>query len=168
MVDIFEIKSGNSKLTKSYIDKNKGEYVVYSANTKENGIFGYIKTFDFETECIQITTNGVYAGTVFYREKHKFSINGDARLLLKKDETLDYQYLLYELRNAFAEHNFNWQNKPTVAKTKDVLLNIPIDSRGLFDLQAQKKISEKYKFVEEMKSELKNQIDIILKTEIEI
>lgn len=168
LVDIFEIKSGNSKLTKSYIDKNKGEYVVYSANTKENGIFGYIKTFDFETECIQITTNGVYAGTVFYREKHKFSINGDARLLLKKDETLDYQYLLYELRNAFAEHNFNWQNKPTVAKTKDVLLSIPIDSRGLFDLQAQKKISEKYKFVEEMKSELKNQIDIILKTEIKI
>lgn len=43
-----------------------------------------IDSFDYDTECIQITTNGVYAGTVFYRKKHKFNINADARLLIKK------------------------------------------------------------------------------------
>lgn len=124
---LFDIKSGNSELTKNFVEKNKGDFVVYSANTKENGVFGYINTFDYDQECIQITTNGVYAGTVFYREKHKFSINGDARLLIKKSDNLDYYYLLFELQKEFKEHNFNWENKPTVGKLRDIEIQIPVD-----------------------------------------
>ena len=50
--ELFDIKSGNSKIIQNYTNLNKGDYPVYSANTKENGIFGYIKTFDHNTECI--------------------------------------------------------------------------------------------------------------------
>jgi type I restriction-modification system DNA methylase subunit len=139
--EIFDFKSGNSELTQSYINQNQGEFVVYSANTKNNGVFGHINSYDFDTECIQITTNGVYAGTVFYREKHKFSINGDARLLIKKFENLDYSYLLKALRDTFAEHNFNWENKPTVSKTKDITIKIPIDKQGNFSLKLQKELA---------------------------
>jgi type I restriction-modification system DNA methylase subunit len=139
--EIFDFKSGNSKLTQSYINQNQGKFVVYSANTKNDGVFGYINSYDFDTECIQITTNGVYAGTVFYREKHKFSINGDARLLIKKYENLDYSYLLKTLRDTFAEHNFNWENKPTVSKTKDIAIKIPIDEQGNFSMELQKELA---------------------------
>ncbi|MEZ4912338.1 MAG: restriction endonuclease subunit S, partial [Saprospiraceae bacterium] len=114
--ELFDIKSGNSNLTKKFLNANKGEYVVYSANTKENGVFGFIKTFDYDIECIQITTNGVYASTVYYREKHKFSINSDARLLIKRSDDLDYTYLTFELINVFADYGFNWENKPTIGK----------------------------------------------------
>jgi type I restriction-modification system DNA methylase subunit len=130
--ELFSFKSGNSKITQAYIDKHKGKHVVYSSNTKNDGIFGYIDNYDFDEECIQITTNGVYAGTVFYREKHKFSINGDARLLIKKDDNLNYGYLLYELKKVFEESNFNWENKPTVSKTKDILIKIPVNNDGSF------------------------------------
>jgi type I restriction-modification system DNA methylase subunit len=139
--EVFDFKSGNSKLTQSYINQNHGNFVVYSANTKNDGIFGYINSHDFDTECIQITTNGVYAGTVFYRDKHKFSINGDARLLIKKYENLDYLYLLKTLRDTFSEHNFNWENKPTASKTKDIAIKIPVDEQGKFSIKLQKELA---------------------------
>lgn len=168
LFDLFDVKSGNSKLTKNFVEKNKGDFVVYSANTKENGVFGYINTFDYDQECIQITTNGVYAGTVFYREKHKFSINGDARLLVKKSNNLDYYYLLFELQKEFKEHNFNWENKPTVGKLKDIEIQIPVDQNNEFDLQAQKEIAEKYNKIQNIKSAISLELDKISETEIEL
>jgi type I restriction-modification system DNA methylase subunit len=152
--EIFVFKSGNSKITQEYINKNNGQYVVYSANTKNEGIFGNINSFDFDEECIQITTNGVYAGTVFYRPKHKFSINGDARLLIKKHENIDYKYLLKELKEVFAEHNFNWENKPTVAKTKNIHIKIPIDKNGNFSVKIQNELALNFNKIEFIKKSI--------------
>jgi type I restriction-modification system DNA methylase subunit len=165
--NLFEIKSGNSKLTQNYLNNHKGEYVVYSANTKQNGVFGYINSYDFDIECIQLTTNGAYAGTLFYREKHKFSINGDARLLIKKNENLDYYYLLNEVKNAFVTHNFNWDNKPTREKIKPIEIFIPITSKGEFDLSAQQNIAEKYKKIEQIKKNISEELDKIASVEVE-
>lgn len=152
--EVFEFKSGNSVITQTYINKHKGEYVVYSSNTKNDGIFGYIDTYDFDEECIQITTNGVYAGTVFYRPKHKFSINADARLLIKKDKNLNYEYLTHELRRIFSEHNFNWENKPTIGKTKDIELKIPINKKGEYSVEIQKQLSSNYTKIEYVKKSI--------------
>ena len=168
LLKIFDVKSGNSKLTKSFVEKNKGDYVVYSANTKENGVFGHVNFFDHEQECIQITTNGVYAGTVFYRAKHKFSINPDARLLIKKLEGLDYHYLTYEVQKEFKKHNFNWENKPTIGKLKDIQIMIPVDDENNFNLEMQKEIAEKYNKIEDIKSAIKVELSKISETEIQL
>ncbi len=165
---LFISKSGNSKLTKKVLEKNKGDYVVYSANTKENGIFGYINTFDHDEECIQITTNGVYAGTVFYREKHKFSINGDARLLIKKSENLDYQYLLFKVQKEFLKHNFDWENKPTVGKLKNITILIPVNKNNEYDLRTQKEVAEKYHKIENIKTAINIELDKISETKINL
>ena len=164
---LFEIKSGNSKLTQNYLNSHKGEFVVYSANTKQNGVFGYIDSYDYDVECLQLTTNGVYAGTFFYREKHKFSLNGDARLLIKKYENLDYYYLLNELKNIFSFYKFNWENKPTVEKIKPIEIPIPINSKGEFDLEAQKEIAEKYRKIEQIKKNISTELDKIANIEID-
>lgn len=164
---LFEIKSGNSKLTQNYLNSHKGEFVVYSANTKQNGVFGYIDSYDYDVECLQLTTNGVYAGTFFYREKHKFSLNGDARLLIKKYENLDYYYLLNELKNIFSFYKFNWENKPTVEKIKPIEIPIPINSKGEFDLEAQKEIAEKYRKIEQIKKSISTELDKIANIEID-
>ena len=42
-------------------------YPVYSSQTSNNGIMGYLDTYDFEGEFITWTTDGANAGTVFYR-----------------------------------------------------------------------------------------------------
>lgn len=165
--ELFDIKSGNSNLTRKFLNANKGEYVVYSANTKENGVFGFIKTFDFDVECIQITTNGVYAGTVFFREKHKFSINSDARLLIKKNNELDYNYLTFELISVFADHGFNWENKPTIGKIKNIQLSIPVNEQGLYDIELQEEISEKHKKIQIIKKSIIGELDRISKIDID-
>jgi len=51
-----------------YIESNAGEYPVYSSQTSNDGIFGYIDTYDFEGEYVTWTTDGAKAGSVFYRD----------------------------------------------------------------------------------------------------
>jgi hypothetical protein len=157
--ELFDFKSGNSKLTQSYLNSNKGPYVVYSSNTKNKGILGYINSYDHELECIQITTNGVYAGTVFYREKHKFNINGDARLLIKKDDNLNYKYLIHELKSSFLEHNFSWENKPSIQKTQDIELKIPVDEFGNYSIEIQNILAERFEKILFIQNCIKNEVD---------
>lgn len=166
---IFDLSTNrnNSRLTKSYIEENKGEYPVYSANTKQNGILGYMNSFDYDIECVQITTNG-YAGTVFYRQKHKFSINADARLYIPKTKNLDSFYLSFELQRLFNQNNFDWEYKPTIARTKNLKIKIPITSSGEFDLQKQKEIAEKYRKIEEIKNTIKLELERIENIKVDI
>jgi len=50
---------------------DSGSYPVYSSQTKDNGVLGYINTYDFDCQQITWTTDGANAGTVFLREgKH--------------------------------------------------------------------------------------------------
>lgn len=141
--ELFKFVSGNPKYTQKYVVERSGNYPVYSSNTKQGGLLGKINTYDFENECIQITTNGVYAGTLFYRPKHKFSINADARLLVKKHDNLNYFYLLFQLRKTLKPLGFNWQNKASISRIKDVGLQIPIKKKGEYDLEKQNDIAKK-------------------------
>ncbi|WP_104689707.1 restriction endonuclease subunit S [Helicobacter felis] len=54
-------------ISQKYIREHKGDYPVYSSQTKDSGILGYIDTYDFDGELVTWTTDGVYAGTCFYR-----------------------------------------------------------------------------------------------------
>lgn len=46
---------------------DEGMYPVYSSQTLNNGVLGYIKTYDFDCKQITWTTDGANAGTVFLR-----------------------------------------------------------------------------------------------------
>lgn len=168
ITELFDLKKGNPKYTKKFVNTHKGVYPVYSANTKNNGLLGYINSSDYDIECIQITTNGVYAGTVFYRKKHKFSINGDAKLLIRNSEYLDYEYFVYELSRVFAEVGFNWQNKISDKKLDELSLSIPVKENGDFDLNKQKKIAEKYNGIETIKNQIQVDYQEISMAQIQI
>lgn len=76
-----------------YINKNKGEYPIYSSQTKNEGIMGYIDTFDFDGEYVTWTTDGIYAGTCFYR-KGKFNCTNVCGVLkIKNINEIIYYYL---------------------------------------------------------------------------
>ena len=49
------------------LEKNPGIYPVYSSQSANDGVFGYLATFDFEGEYVTWTTDGANAGTVFLR-----------------------------------------------------------------------------------------------------
>ena len=74
------------------LDKHPGIYPVYSSQSKDGGIFGYLDTFDFEGEYVTWTTDGAYAGTVFYRTG-RFSCTNVCGTLKAKDDELSMRYL---------------------------------------------------------------------------
>jgi type I restriction enzyme M protein len=77
----------------NYIDENLGEYPVYSSQTQNDGIMGYINSYDFEGEYVTWTTDGVYAGTCFYRSGKFNCTNVCGTLKAKNDEQLLIKYL---------------------------------------------------------------------------
>jgi type I restriction enzyme S subunit len=81
--------------------------------------------------------------------------------LIKKFEKIDYYYILYILQNEFKKHNFNWENKPTVEKIKNITIPIPYLPNGEFDIEIQQEIVEKYNIINELKTKAKEYEDQI-------
>lgn len=155
--DILEYKSGKASLTKQYMIENIGEFPVYSAKTIGETVVGKINTYMFDIEGLQLTTNGANAGTWMYREKHKYSLNGDARLYFPKEEYKDVlyiKYLYYALKNAFKKRDFDWRTKATISNIANIMIKIPVLANGKFDLEKQRELAEKYEIMEEQKQAL--------------
>lgn len=81
------------------IEDNKGIYPVYSSQTKDNGVLGYLNSYDFEGEYVTWTTDGANAGTVFKR-KGKFNCTNVCGTLNKKSKKIHLSYLSYYLNFA--------------------------------------------------------------------
>ena len=82
-------KIGRGRVISSVeIDRQKHPlYPVYSSQTSNNGIMGYLDNYMFDGEYITWTTDGANAGTVFYR-KGKFNctnVCGTLKILPKFD-----------------------------------------------------------------------------------
>lgn len=167
--NILDYKSGNSCLTKLYISEHAGIYPVYSAKTQGETKVGEIDSYMFDMEGIQLTTNGANAGTWLYREKHKFSLNGDARLYFPKEEyesCVHIPYLYYALKHAFKTKTFDWNTKATINNTQNIKISIPINANGDFDLSRQKELAQKYHDIEVKKKQLLNKAEQLKKTKI--
>jgi len=77
------------------------QYPVYSSQTLNDGIMGYIDTYDFDGEYITWTTDGVNAGTPFYR-KGKFNCtNVCGTIKLKSD---NHQFIAYLLEREMPKY----------------------------------------------------------------
>lgn len=80
-------------ISHQYIEQHKGTFPVYSSQTSNNGIMGYIDTFDFDGEYVTWTTDGIYAGTCFYRNGQFNCTNVCGTLKIIDDKIILYKYL---------------------------------------------------------------------------
>ena len=101
---VCKAKTGDSKLSKAYCEKNKGIYPVYSSSNI--GPFAYINYYKYEGNFIWMIKEGPpYQGKSFYIENQKFSLTSHAILLkiTKIENILNlkylYFYLLFEQKN---------------------------------------------------------------------
>lgn len=88
--DLFKISRGRVIAKTELLDD--GKFPVFSSQTENKGILGYINTYDFDTDLITWTTDGVNAGTVF-RRAGKFSCTNICGTLIPKNSnktSLDY------------------------------------------------------------------------------
>lgn len=113
--DIFEVQRG-SVLSKDYIKNNAGVYPVYSSATENNGSIGNIKTYMFDGEFLTWTTDGVYAGTVFYRSG-KFNCTNICGLLKIKDNKKSIKGISYFVKKELIKHVNHIGNSKLMSNT---------------------------------------------------
>ena len=144
-------------ISKTYLEQNKGNYPVYSSQTKNNGEIGSIDTYDFDGEYVTWTTDGAYAGTVFYRNE-KFSITNICGLISPKNsEYLSTKFITYWLQIEAKKYVKGGSGNPKLMSNVVSDIFIPIPS-----LQTQEKIVK----ILDTFTELQTELQIELQTRI--
>jgi len=169
-----DVKTNNSKFTKSFIEKNKGDIPVYSASKFPETIdYGYIKDnlkdVKYFENCLTWNIDGSI-GKAHIR-KGRFCLSEKVIPLIIKNEystVLDIEYLKNIIETEFSKQLFNFGNKAGKGKIKEIEIPIPITEHGTFDLKTQKQIAVKYRKIEEIKNKINLELEKIQNTNIEI
>jgi type I restriction enzyme S subunit len=122
--EICQINRGRV-MSKDYLRDNSGEYPVYSSQTIDDGVFGRIKTYDYDGEYLTWTTDGANAGSIFYR-KGKFSITNVCGLLKVKDTGVNTKFLLYILATVSKKYVNAGMGNPKIMSNVMEKIKIPI------------------------------------------
>ncbi|GAA9211865.1 restriction endonuclease subunit S [Helicobacter pylori] len=121
--EICLIKRGRV-MAKKILQEN-GKYPVYSSQTLNNGILGFIDTYDFDGEFLTWTTDGAYAGSVFYRNG-RFSITNVCGLLQVIQDNILHKYLYYILQITAPLHVSSGMGNPKLMSAAMQQITIPI------------------------------------------
>lgn len=164
------------RITKSIIDENKGTIPVYSSSKTEDSTLGYIdeeflinKKLILKTDpSILINLDGS-VGYCFIKKDEKYSFIDVVASINPKSELIHLEYLLYKLRESVLKTGANYQTKLYFNKIEShkIEIPIPINSKGEFDLEAQKEIAEKYRKIERIKKSISAELDKIANIEID-
>jgi len=159
-------------LTKTFIKKNLGNIPVYGGSQNETPL-GFVadnlKEVKYFKNCLGWNREGS-VGYVFWH-KHKFTTNDHHRPLIVKKEynqKLDLDYLRKTVEGVLMSQGFKWSKTASKEKVEKLSIKIPINSKGEFDIESQKKIAEKYKIIEEIKLAISTELEKIENAQIEL
>lgn len=164
---IFDILWEQSKLTKTFIQENKGSFPVYSWESKKNKAYWYISSYKFDEKLLIWTT--YWDAWNLRILEWKFNIWKNASWLKVKEEYLNFIYLEYIkfIAEIYFKLNAQWDKwglrKLPQKRVKDIYIKIPVRENWKFDLEKQKEISWKYEKLEKIKDRIR-----IMKEDIEV
>lgn len=160
--------NGDASYTKTWCQKHKGVYPLYSANNF--GPIAHVDSYDYDGEYLTYSKNGC-AGYITIISG-RFSVNGDRCVLHLAEEykgKIDLLYLKYYLEPIFRKNkkgrlgilgkNEFTKLNGTMIKGLNIQIPIPLDSNGYFDLQKQQEIAGRYKQIEEIKQGIIDKIN---------
>lgn len=157
-------------VTAKYIQSNQGKIPVYGGKIKEIPI-GYIKdnlgVVKYFENCLAWNREGS-VGYVFWH-KHRFSTNDHHRPMTVKPEyadEIDLLYMKYIIQETLLKQGFRWSKTASKEKVAKIIIAVPINEDGTFNLQAQKQISEKYRKIESIKSAINVELNKISETDV--
>lgn len=160
----FSITTNRSSFTRSFVNDNKGEIPVYSAS-KTADFIGYgkirdnIKGIKYFENCLTWNIDG-YIGKAFYRG-NRFSLSEKVIPLILFEEykdKVDYMYLKYVIEKESTKRDLSFTNKAGKARISDIIVKIPLDKNGQFDLQKQKDLALNYKRIEDIKKQISEEM----------
>ncbi|MDN9634518.1 restriction endonuclease subunit S [Clostridioides difficile] len=174
--DIFNLKRGKV-ISKEYIHNNKGDFPVYS--TQLDDVFGYINDYIYDGKYLIWNTDGLAGYTRII--DGKFSITNIVGILVfkdnfkyKEDIYLEYVKSIIDpifrvsIKGRIGNEGKNEYTKlnSTMIKSLDIDIPIPIKSNGMFDLEEQKRIANKYEIIRAKKEMLQRKIKDIEQIEV--
>lgn len=154
----FNVRRGK-RVTRKDCDLNPGEIPVYSGSKDIERPLGRVSEVWLTENGLHIETNPIitvnangYVGAVFVRRDRCF-IHDDVMVLEVLDESLDMNFLKYQLQNAIANGNFEYEAK-LYSRVKELSIEIPITTTGEFDIALQKEIANAYVRFDTVKQKL--------------
>lgn len=170
IIDFSKAITNGSAFTKTVINKNKGDIPVYGASKNELEVgYGYVKDnltivsknkkeikIKYFEDCLTWNIDGSVA--VFYR-KGRFSLSEKVIPLIIFDNLkgcIDNNYLKYAILHANEIKDFGFSNKAGKSKLSNIIISIPINYNGEYDITIQKKLAKLYQKIEDRKKELDN------------
>ena len=113
-------------MSKDYLRDNAGEYPVYSSQTANKGVFGYINSYDYDFESITWTTDGANAGSVFYHCDERFSITNVCGLLRVNTNEITTKFLYYALQIIAQSYVNSGMGNPKLMSNVMSKVSIPV------------------------------------------
>ena len=114
-------------ISKDYIRDFEGEYPVYSSQTANDGILGFINSYMFDGDYLTWTTDGAYAGTIF-RRKGKFSITNVCGLIDITYRNIQQDFLYFWLSKTAKDYVLEGMGNPKLMSNVASTILIPIPS----------------------------------------
>lgn len=130
--DICELGRGRV-INKKEIEANPGSYPVFSSQTTDKGCMGYINSYDLEGEYVTWTTDGVNAGSTFYRNG-KFNCTNVCGTLKLKTNAIDHRFLaliLNKYTDRYVVRTGNSKLMNNIMATIDVPIPSSIVEQGI-------------------------------------
>ena len=122
--EVCQIQRGRV-MSQKYLKAHPGQYPVFSSQTKNEGVFGYIDTFDFDGEYLTWTTDGANAGSVFYHNG-KFSITNVCGLLKANPALWDAKCLCLFLELVAKSHVNKSMGNPKLMSNVVAGISVPL------------------------------------------
>lgn len=112
-------------ISKDFIRDHEGEYPVYSSQTANNGVLGYIDSYMFDGDFLTWTTDGAYAGTIF-RRNGKFNITNVCGLIKLEDFRINQDFLFYWLSVSAKDYVLEGMGNPKLMSNVASTIKIPV------------------------------------------
>ena len=151
-------------ISSAEISKQKNPiYPVYSSQTSNNGVMGYLDNYDYEGEYITWTTDGANAGTVYYRNG-KFNCTNVCGILKIKN---GYDaYYISNILNCYTKKyvSTNLANPKLMNNVMaNIKINLPSIERQKYFSNILKAIEYRVKIEQDIKLNLVKQKVFLLK-----
>lgn len=141
---------------------------VYSANP--NKIFGRIEKSNlqsFDSDSIIWGIDGNFEWGFIEKGKEFATTDHCGRLIVIHPKLLS-EYVYYQLRETSSSYGFNRTFRASLENIKAVSINVPVDSKGDFDIESQKKMINKYKEIDLVKTKLLKFIEYATSPQIDV
>lgn len=157
---LFELSIGNRVLKKDFV-KPKGDIPVYSANVFDPFVYSNsTNIIDASVDYViwgidgNFTFNVMPAGTIFATTDHCGAIK-------IKNPLIDPYFLAYVLEVNSHKYGFDRGLRASLKNMKTVIIDIPIDDSGNFDIDKQESVAQSLTYLKQLRKEISSKLDVI-------